>query len=86
MDVVHDGSRGCTARARGRATWSSSTSCCPAWETAASVRRPRAASIDVPILMLTAKDGEYDEAGAGLTGADDYLTKPFLVRGASSRA
>ena len=31
----------------------------------------------VPILMLTAKDGEYDEAEALDTGADDYLTKPF---------
>lgn len=31
----------------------------------------------VPILMLTAKHGEYDEAEGLDTGADDYLTKPF---------
>ncbi|MFI5753902.1 response regulator transcription factor [Streptomyces sp. NPDC051569] len=37
----------------------------------------RAAGQDVPILMLTAKDGEYDEAEGLDTGADDYLTKPF---------
>ncbi|MGA6155066.1 response regulator transcription factor [Stenotrophomonas sp. NPDC087984] len=37
----------------------------------------RAAGSDVPILMLTAKDGEYDEAEGLDTGADDYLTKPF---------
>ena len=31
----------------------------------------------VPILMLTAKDGELDEAEALDTGADDFLAKPF---------
>jgi two-component system, OmpR family, response regulator len=30
-----------------------------------------------PILMLTAKDGELDEAEALDLGADDYLSKPF---------
>ncbi|MEV4186776.1 response regulator transcription factor [Streptosporangium canum] len=31
----------------------------------------------VPILMLSAKDGEYDMADGLDLGADDYLTKPF---------
>lgn len=37
----------------------------------------RAESIATPVLMLTAKDGEYDEADAFDLGADDYVTKPF---------
>jgi len=31
----------------------------------------------VPVLMLSAKDGEYDQADGLDIGADDYLTKPF---------
>jgi two-component system, OmpR family, response regulator len=31
----------------------------------------------VPVLMLSAKDGEYDQADGLDSGADDYLTKPF---------
>lgn len=30
-----------------------------------------------PVLMLTAKDGEYDQTDAFDLGADDYLIKPF---------
>ena len=33
--------------------------------------------VTTPTLMLTAKDGEYDEADAFDLGADDYVTKPF---------
>jgi two-component system, OmpR family, response regulator len=40
-------------------------------------RQLRAAEIWTPILMLTAKEGEYDEADALDLGADDYLRKPF---------
>ena len=43
------------------------------------VRRLRA-STDVPIIMLTSKDDELDEALGLALGADDYITKPFRQR------
>jgi two-component system OmpR family response regulator len=41
------------------------------------VRQLRAEENWVPVLMLSAKDGEYDQADGLDCGADDYLTKPF---------
>ena len=39
----------------------------------------RKAGVETPSLMLTAKDGEYDEADALDIGADDFLRKPFSL-------
>jgi DNA-binding response OmpR family regulator len=41
------------------------------------VRALRAEEIWLPVLMLSAKDGEHDQADGLDCGADDYLTKPF---------
>lgn len=41
------------------------------------LRNLRALKIWAPAMMLTAKDGEYDQTDAFELGADDYLTKPF---------
>ncbi len=41
------------------------------------LRNVRERKIWTPALMLTAKDGEYDQTDAFDLGADDYLTKPF---------
>ncbi len=51
-------------------------------------RRLREQGVWTPILMLTAKDGEWDEAEALDAGADGYLSKPFsyVVLGAHLRA
>src|SRR5690348_14294369 len=40
-------------------------------------RQLRGREVWTPILMLTAKDGDYDQADAFDLGADDYLIKPF---------
>jgi DNA-binding response OmpR family regulator len=42
-------------------------------------RRVRAAGNFVPILMLTAKDAPADKVRGIEEGADDYLTKPFVL-------
>lgn len=43
------------------------------------LRRDKATS-HVPIIMLTAREGEDDKIRGLETGADDYLTKPFSPR------
>ena len=40
-------------------------------------RRLRAHGVWTPILLASAKDGEYDQADGLDLGADDYVTKPF---------
>lgn len=44
------------------------------------VRRLRAADNWVPVIMVTAQDGEIDRVLGIELGADDYLTKPFSPR------
>ena len=77
VDIVHDGAEG-LAEAQARAydviildimlpTLNGYDVC----------RGLREAGVWTPVLMLTAKDGEYDQVDAFDLGADDYLTKPF---------
>src|SRR5438105_4357885 len=47
-------------------------------------KRIRAAS-SVPIIMLTARDDEFDKVLGLELGADDYITKPFSIREFRSR-
>lgn len=45
-----------------------------------TLRRIRAASVRLPVLMLTVRDTEDEKVRALELGADDYVTKPFSVR------
>ena len=77
VDVVHDGLEGLE---RGRAHGYSAIILdimLPGRNGYQVCRDLRAEGVWTPILMLTAKDGEWDEAEALDTGADDFLSKPF---------
>ncbi|MGA4839567.1 response regulator transcription factor [Streptomyces sp. G45] len=77
VDVVHDGLDGLRRATEGAYDLLVLDIMLPGMNGYRVCSTLRAAGNDVPILMLTAKDGEYDEAEGLDTGADDYLTKPF---------
>ncbi|OPG02531.1 DNA-binding response regulator [Streptomyces sp. GKU 895] len=77
VDVVHDGREGLHRATEGSYDLVILDIMLPGLNGYRVCAALRAAGHDVPILMLTAKDGEYDEAEGLDTGADDYLTKPF---------
>lgn len=77
VDVVHDGLEGLHRAGEGAYDLVILDIMLPGLNGYRVCAALRAAGHDVPILMLTAKDGEYDEAEGLDTGADDYLTKPF---------
>ena len=41
---------------------------------------------DIPIIMVTAKEAEFDKVRALEAGADDYITKPFSLMALRARA
>jgi len=77
VQVVHDGIRGFEAAATGDHDVVVLDIMLPGLSGYRILERLRAAQVWTPVLMLTAKDGEYDEADAFDLGADDYLVKPF---------
>ncbi|MEW2179114.1 response regulator transcription factor [Streptomyces sp. NPDC005406] len=77
VDVVHDGLEGLHRACEGAYDLVVLDIMLPGMNGYRVCAALRAAGHEVPILMLTAKDGEYDEAEGLDTGADDYLTKPF---------
>jgi two-component system, OmpR family, response regulator len=77
VEVVHDGMSGLAAASTGAHDVVVLDIMLPGLSGYRILERLRAAEVWTPVLMLTAKDGEYDEADAFDLGADDYLVKPF---------
>jgi DNA-binding response OmpR family regulator len=77
VDLAHDGLTGRDAALSGDYAVIVLDIMLPGLQGYRVLQELRAAEIWTPVIMLTAKDGEYDEADAFDLGADDYLTKPF---------
>ena len=59
----------------------------PGMDGMSAIRRIRKNDLlkDIPILVLTAKDREFDKVAGLDGGADDYMTKPFGVMELAAR-
>ena len=77
VEVTHDGPSGLEAALSGRHDVIVLDIMLPGLSGYRVLQHLRSQAVWTPVLMLTAKDGEYDEADAFDLGADDYLTKPF---------
>lgn len=77
VDVVHDGVSGLERARSDDVDVIVLDIMLPAMNGYRVCRTLREEGVGTPILMLTAKQGEYDEAEALDTGADDFLSKPF---------
>lgn len=77
VEVAHDGNTGLRLALSGRHDVIVLDIMLPGLSGYRILQHLRDRGVWTPVLMLTAKDGEYDEADAFDLGADDYLTKPF---------
>jgi two-component system OmpR family response regulator len=77
VDVAHDGAEGLWAASENAYDAVVLDIMLPKLSGYRVCQQLREAGVWTPVLMLTAKDGEYDQADAFDLGADDYLTKPF---------
>jgi two-component system OmpR family response regulator len=77
VDVAHDGHDGLDLATHGEFDVVVLDIMLPGLHGYQILRELRSREVWTPVLMLSAKDGDYDQADAFDLGADDYLTKPF---------
>ena len=77
VDVAHDGEMGLSLATHGDYDAVVLDVMLPRRNGYDVVAALRERQVWTPVIMLSAKDGEYDVADALDLGADDYLTKPF---------
>jgi DNA-binding response OmpR family regulator len=77
VDVAEDGERGQWLASEGDYDVIVLDIMLPKVNGFALVTELRRSGCDTPVLMLTAKTGEWDQAEALDSGADDFLSKPF---------
>ena len=78
-DVAHDGESGLDSALSGVYDAIVLDVMLPKLDGFEVLKRVRAAGIQTPVLMLTAKSDEEDKVSGLRLGADDYLTKPFGI-------
>ncbi|WP_232548724.1 response regulator transcription factor [Propioniciclava soli] len=79
VDVERDGAQGLVAATQGSYDVIVLDIMLPRLNGYDVLKHLRSRRVWTPVLMLTAKDGEYDQEDAFDLGADDYLTKPFSL-------
>ncbi|TAK69021.1 MAG: response regulator transcription factor [Actinomycetota bacterium] len=77
VDIVHDGVEGLWAATEQQYDVIVLDLMLPQLNGYRVLEQLRARQVWTPVLMLTAKDGDHEQADALDLGADDYLTKPF---------
>jgi two-component system OmpR family response regulator len=77
VEVVHDGRSALSSAATGRYDAIVLDIMLPGLSGYEVLKQLRASGDQTPVLVLSAKDGDYDLADALDLGADDYLVKPF---------
>ncbi|MFN8098771.1 MAG: response regulator transcription factor [Dermatophilaceae bacterium] len=79
VDVAHDGHHGLALARYGGYDVVLLDIMLPGLNGYAVLQRLRESDTRTAVVMLSAKDGEFDQSDAFEFGADDYVTKPFSV-------